>query len=180
MSRKNNTLKSEIQIFHKAGFIGGTKNSYTRNPVLILENGVTLVGLAGQLVGLVTTETFFGTGQHLKNWKSNSKNDSCATMTTTQLKPDASGTCTQIYYREARRTLIKDMARAYNCEEKAIYGDHINHMRGDCRDENIEFGTARQNNLNRKPNNKGAFLTLAEVEQLIANGTFVPRKLDTN
>ena len=169
--RTRNTLKSELPIYKQLGFIGGNKNSQIKNPTLLLTDGSSLIGMAGGLVGRVTTSTHFRTHQHLKPWKSSNKNDPYATMTSTQLSADGVTKHTEIYYRETNKEIISAMARAYNVSEDKIVCDHVNHKRGDCRDSNIEFGTTRQNNLNRCPNkSECAFWTIDEVRTKLESG----------
>lgn len=169
-----NSLKSDLAAFKAAGFEGGNSNSLSRNPYLRLNNGNCLLGIAGKLVGVVTTKTHFGTHQNLKQWKSSNGNNPDATLTSTQTDADGVGKHTEIYYREAHRDAIRALAAAYGVDEEKIVGDHVNHLRGDCRDENIEFGTSRQNNQNRsKVKITKAFYTLEEALVKLDSGEWV-------
>lgn len=174
---KHNRLKRELDAYKALGFEGGNPSSIIKNPTLRLTDGSCLIGMAGGLVGRATTTTHFRNHQHLKLWKSSNRNDPYATMTSTQLDPDGVGKHTEIYYRENNKEIISAMARAYTVSEDKIVCDHVNHKRGDCRDENIEFGTTRQNNLNRRPKtNEGAFWTIDEVKAKLESGEWVAIK----
>jgi hypothetical protein len=174
---KRNTLSSELHIAKELGFEATSKNARARNPYMRLVDGSCLVWLAGELLSLVTTKTYFGTHQYLKCWKSNDGNKPHATMTSTQINPSGEGMHTEIYYREIYRTEIEALARRYGVLESEIFIDHINHVRGDNRDCNLRVATAGQNNQNRSDIKiEKAFFTIEDFRQKIASGEWVPLK----
>lgn len=169
-----NTLRSELKLAKQYGFSGTAKNSISRNPYLRLAGGHTLVWLPGNLLSLVTTCTYFGTGQYLKAWKSSNRNEPYASMTTTQLNDSGVGTHTEIYYREIYKHEIAALARRYNIPESEVVVDHINHKRGDNRDTNLRLATTAQNNQNRSDIKiTNAFYTLEDLEFKLASGEWV-------
>lgn len=168
---KHNNLSRERALAKQLGFEATSPNCLARNPYLRLTNGNTLVWMAGQLISLVTTKTFFGKDQYLKLWKSNNGNSPYATMTTAQINADGSGKHTEIYYREIFKEAIAVLARSYGCSEKDIVVDHINHIRGDNTDDNLQVATPRQNNQNRSVVKvEKAFYTVDEAMAKIASG----------
>ena len=174
-----NTLRSELKLAKQYGFSGTAKNSISRNPYLRLVGGYTLVWLPGSLISIVTTKTYFGTGQYLKAWKSSNRNAPYATMTATQLNDSGVGTHTEIYYREIYKHEIAALARRYNVPESDVVVDHINHIRGDNTDTNLRLATHAQNNQNRSEVKiEKAFYTLEDLEAKLASGEWVPEEAD--
>jgi hypothetical protein len=172
---KRNNLNTELVLAKKLGFEATSKNSRSRNPYMRLIDGSCLVWLAGGLLSLVTTETFFGTHQNLKCWKSSSGNSAYATMSTTQLNSSGIGMHTEIYYREIYQTEIIALARRYGVLESEIFIDHINHIRGDNRDCNLRVATAGQNNQNKSDMKiEKAFYTIEDLKEKLASGEWVP------
>jgi hypothetical protein len=165
------TLRSELNIAKQYGFSGTARNSLSRNPYQRLVGGYTLVWLPGSLISIVTTSTYFGTGQYLKAWKSSNRNEPYATMTTTQINASGVGIHTEIYYREIYKQEIAALARRYNVPESEVVVDHINHKRGDNRDTNLRLATTAQNNQNRSEIRVDkAFYTLDDYKAKIASG----------
>lgn len=168
---KHNSLNRERALAKQLGFEATSTNSLARNPYLRLTNGNTLVWMAGQLISIVTTSTFFGRGEYLKLWKSSNGNEPFAAMTTTQINADGVGKHTEIYYREIFKELIVAVARRYGCSEADVVVDHINHIRGDNTDSNLEIASIRQNNQNRSATKiEKAFYTVDEAMAKIASG----------
>lgn len=168
---KHNSLSRERALAKQLGFEATRSDSLARNPYLRLADGTTLVWMAGKLISRITTSTFFGSGQYLKQWKSSNGNDPFATMTTTQINADGSGKHTEIYYREIFKEEIAMLARRYGCSEKDIVVDHINHIRGDNYDSNLRLATTGQNNQNRSAIKiEKAFYTVDEAMAKIASG----------
>lgn len=175
---RKNTLKSELSLARNCGFEATARNALARNPYLRLTDGSCLVWMAGKLISRVTTCTYFSTGQYLKCWKSSDGNKPWATMTTTQINASGVGTHTEIYYREIYKNEIAALARKYGCSESDIKVDHINHIRGDNRDSNLELATARQNNQNRSPVKiEKAFYTIEEVMEKLSTGEWTPASM---
>ena len=170
-----NSLRSELNLAKRYGFSGTSKNSLARNPYLRLADGSCLIWLAGKLLSLVTTETYFGTHQYLKTQKSSNGNEPFAAMTSTQINSSGEGKHTEIYHREIYKNEIAVLARRYNVPETEIVVDHINHIRGDNRDTNLRLGTQAQNMQNRSDVKiEKAFFTLDDFEEKIASGEWVP------
>ena len=122
---KRNTLKSELYYAKRLGFEATAKNSIARNPYMLLADGSCLVWLAGCLLSRVTTETFFGTHQYLKCWKSSDGNSPYATMSTTQINHDGNGKHTEIYYREIFKKEICVLAARYKVSKSEVFIDHV-------------------------------------------------------
>lgn len=174
---KRNTLNTELHLAKKFGFEGTSKKTRARNPYMRLVDGSCLIWLAGSLLSLVTTETYFGTHQYLKCWKSSDGNKPYAAMTSTQVNASGEGTHTEIYYREIYKTEIAALARRYGVLESEVYIDHINHIRGDNRDCNLRVATAGQNNQNRSDIKiEKAFYTVEDLKEKLASGEWVPLK----
>lgn len=174
---KKNTLSSEFSIAKELGFEATSKNSKARNPYMLLADGTCLLWVAGCLIGHVTTEVHFGRKLHLSRWKSSNQNKPDATLTTTEVNSDSVGKHTEIYYREAFKEAIECIARVFNMDESEVVLDHVNHMRGDCRRDNLRPATKAQNNLNRsKVKIEKAFYTIADFQKKIASGEWVPLK----
>ena len=173
-----NTLSSELNLAKSLGFEVPLKNARIKNPYMRLTDGSCLIWLAGGLLSRVTTETYFGTHQYLKCWKSSAGNKPHATMTTTQINPCGEGTHTEIYYREIYRNEIATLARKYGVSEPDIFVDHINHVRGDNRDCNLRLATAAQNNQNRSETKiEKAFYTIEDYIAKRASGEWVPKDI---
>ena len=174
MARKNNTLKSELKMWHELGFHYGNSRDLVKNPIINLEGNRTLVALAGGLISLVSTDTFFKTKQYLKTWKSSNGNLPFATMSSTQIDEDGIGRHTEIYYREIYKEEIYALARRYGCLPEQIVMDHINNIRGDNFDENLRLATPGQNNQNRsKTKVEKAFYTIEDFKHNITSGLWV-------
>lgn len=174
---KRNVLDNEMHIARELGFEGTSKNALTRNPYMRLSDGTCLVWLAGGLLSLVTTNTYFGMHQYLKRWKSSNGNSPYATMTSTQVNASGSGTHTETYYREIYKKEIEALAQRYGVSESEVFIDHINHMRGDNRDVNLRPATAGQNNQNRSSVKiERAFFTLEDLQSKIQTGEWIPLK----
>jgi len=171
MSKNRNSVKKEKELAKSLGFDLGL----AKNPIMTLADGSALVWLAGQLIAVVTTSTFFNTGQHLKAWKPSNRNELRSRMSSTQ-KVYIDGHLTketQIYYRQAKMHQIKSIAKALGKKESDIKMDHINRKAGDNRDENTEPASTRQNNLNRgKP--IPPFYTVEELIDNLNKGIWVP------
>lgn len=174
---KNNILNRERALLKKYGFEATRADSLARNPYLRLADGTSVIQMAGLLFSRVTTTTFFGTGQYLKQWKSSNGNNPYASMSTTKINETGEGAHTEMYYREIFKEEISLLARRYGCREKDIKIDHINHIRGDNFDSNLRLATAGQNNQNRsKTKVEKAFYTLDEVLSKLSSGEWVRLK----
>jgi hypothetical protein len=172
---KKNTLSSELALAKELGFKATSKNSKARNPYMLLNDGTCLVWVAGCLLGRVTTEVHFGQRLHLVRWKSSNGNKPEATLTATEIDSNGLGVHTVIYYREAYRSSIDSIARSFNMLPTEVVLDHINHMRGDCRRENLRPATKAQNNQNRsKVRIEKAFYTVDDLREKLASGEWTP------
>lgn len=170
-----NTLKAELPLAKKLGFTATAEDSIAKNPYLRLADGTCLLWLAGKLLAHVTTEDYFGRSLHRKRWKSSRGNRPEATLTTTEINSNGIGRHTEIYYREALRNTIEQIARDCHLSEAEVVIDHVNHMRGDCRRENLRPATVAQNNQNRSPVKiTKAFYTLEDLKEKLAAGEWVP------
>lgn len=173
--RHRNTLASELKRAKALGFEATSVNARARNPFMLLADGSCLVWLAGGLIGRVTTKVHFGKHLHCQCWKSSDGNKPSATMTTTEINANGIGYHTEIYYREAFKESIQSYARDWEIEEASVILDHINHMRGDCRRENLRLATTAQNNANRSSIKvEKAFYTEDDVKENLATGVWVP------
>ena len=174
-------LKDSIPTAREFGFGGTEDDTKARNPYLCLTDGSCLLLLAGGLLGRVTTDIHF-TDKELygTQWKSNQCNLPNATLTATKyptkeerelgIKP-----CTMIYYRVAFREIIAAIARTFRKPLKDVMLDHLNHMRGDCRVENLQPASAMQNQRNRsKTKITRAFYTFDDLRDRLASGEWVP------
>lgn len=176
---KRNTLNSELQLAKELGFEATSKNSKARNPYLLLENDECLFWLAGGLISITNTSIHFGEDLYLTRWKSSNGNEARATVTATQLKPDASGNYTQIYYRRAFRKLIKVVAEELRIPEEQVILDHKNNKRGDNRRVNLRPADAEQNSWNRSTEKvEHAFYTIEDYKAKITSGEWKPLKGD--
>lgn len=172
---KRNTLTSELPLAKELGFSATSKNSRARNPYMRLTDGSCLLWLAGGLIARVTTEIHFGQKLHRQCWKSNNTNQPDATLTTTEINSTGEGEHTEIYYREAYKNTIAQIARDFGIPEADVVLDHINHIRGDCRRENLRPATKAQNNQNRsRVKIENAFYTIEEVSAKLASGEWIP------
>lgn len=168
---KNNTLSSELSLAKELGFSATSKNSIAKNPYLLLADGSCLLWVAGKLLALVTTEEHFGRGLHRKQWKPSNGNKPESTLTTTEINSNGIGRHTEIYYRESFKETIRQIARDFKLLEADVVMDHINHMRGDCRRENLRPATRAQNNQNRSCVKVArAFYTLEDLAEKTASG----------
>lgn len=175
MCKKVNRLDSELALAKEYGFEATSKNSRARNPYMLLNDGNCLLWIAGELIAIVTTEVHFGEHLHRQRWKSSSGNNPDATLTTTEIDSNGLGVHTEIYYREAYRNTIERTAKDFNLPETSIVIDHVNHMRGDCRRENLRPATMAQNNQNRSPIKvTKAFYTLDDLKAKLASGEWTP------
>jgi hypothetical protein len=174
---KRSTLNSELQLAKELGFEATSKNSKARNPYMLLADGSCLLWIAGSLIGVVTTEEHFGQKKHRQCWKSSNKNKPDATLTTTEVNSNGIGVHTEIYYREVYKSSIESIAKDFNRLETDIVIDHINHMRGDCRKENLRPATKAQNNQNKsKTKVEKAFYTVEDFKSKLASGEWIPLK----
>ena len=172
---KRHTLKSELHIAKELGFEATSKNSRARNPYMLLADGNCLLWLAGSLIAIVTTEVHFGRKLHRTCWKSSDKNNPNATLSATETNSNGIGVHTEIYYREAYKETIERIAKDFNIPEANVMLDHINHMRGDCRRENLRPATAAQNMQNRsKIKIEKAFYTIEDLKEKLASGEWIP------
>lgn len=169
--KKRNRLKDEKPLAKALGF----EIAKAGNPFMKLKDGSCVIWVAGKLLGLVTTEDYFGNKLHRACWKSSNKNDPYATLTTTDLDPDGTGLHTEIYYREVLKDPINAIAQAFKIPTKKVLVDHINHKRGDCRRENLRIADSQQNQRNRSAEKvENAFYTLDDLREKIACGEWVP------
>lgn len=174
-NNKRNTLSSELALAKELGFAATSKNAKARNPYMLLADGNCLLWLAGELIAIVTTEVHFGKKLHRVRWKSSDKNNPNATLSYTEINSNGIGVHTEIYYREAYRESIEAIARDYNIPTTKVVIDHVNHMRGDCRRENLRPATMAQNNQNRSTIKvTKAFYTLDDLRAKLASGEWVP------
>lgn len=170
-----NSLRSELQLAKKLGFAATAKNSKAKNPYMLLDDGSCLLWLAGGLIAVVTSKDHFGQMLYRIPWKSSNGNKPEATITATEYTSDGLGQRTIIYYRLANDTIIKQYANYYEQPVTDVVMDHINHMRGDCRKENLRPATIAQNNQNRsKVKIERAFYTIDDLKERIASGEWRP------
>ena len=173
--KKRHKIESELLLAKDLGFEATSRNSRARNPYMLLADGNCLLWLAGSLIAIVTTEVHFGGKLHRIRWKSSNKNNPDATVTSTEINSNGIGVHTDIYYREAYRSTIERIAKDFNIPETSVMLDHINHMRGDCRRENLRPATAAQNMQNRsKVKIEKAFYTIEDLKEKLASGEWVP------
>ena len=172
---KRNTLNSELQYAKELGFEATSRNSKARNPYMLLDDGSCLLWVAGCLIGVVTTKDYFGRKKHRQCWKSSNRNNPDATLTTTEINNSGIGVHTEIYYRETYKSSIESISKDYNVPETDVVIDHINHMRGDCRRENLRPATKAQNSQNKsKIKIKKAFYTVEDFKAKLASGEWRP------
>jgi hypothetical protein len=179
--RPINYLKDSIPLAREFGFGGTEDNTVVGNPYLCLEGNISLILLAGGLLGLVTTSRHFKDEELYKpKWKSNRRNTSHATITTTKYpteeeKLQGVAPCTLIYYRVMFRSSIAATAEDFMIPAESVFIDHKNHMRGDCRVENLQPASAMQNQRNRsKVKITKAFYTFDDLRDKLASGEWVP------
>ena len=176
--RHRNTLASERKRAKALGFEATSMNARARNPFMLLADGSCLLWLAGGLIARVTTANHFGQDLYLICWKSSNLNQSDATLSATLTTADGIGEYTASYYRKVMANVIKATAEAKGIPERAVFIDHINHMRGDCRVENLRPADAEQNRLNRsKIKVEKAFYTEEDVKENLATGIWVPLRV---
>lgn len=172
---RRNKLASELMLAKELGFSATSKSSKARNPYMLLADGSCLLWVAGCLIARVTTEVHFGQKLHRQCWKSSNKNQPDATLTTTEVNSTGIGVHTEIYYREAYKNTIAQIARDFGLQETDVVLDHINHIRGDCRKENLRPATKAQNNQNRsKVKIEKAFYTIEDLSAKFASGEWIP------
>ena len=172
---KRNNLSSELSLAKELGFSATTKGSKARNPYMLLNDGSCLLWIAGSLISIVTTEVHFGKKLHKQCWKSSNRNNPEATLTTTEINSDGLGVHTEIYYREAYKSAIEGIAKDWNKPATEIVLDHVNHLRGDCRRENLRPADKEQNAKNRsKIKIEKAFYTIEDFKAKLASGEWVP------
>lgn len=173
--RHHNTLASELKRAKALGFEATSVNARARNPFMLLADGSCLLWLAGGLIARVTTKVHFGNHLHCRRWKSSDGNKPNATLTTTEINSNGTGYHTEIYYREAFKKSIQSYAQEWEVEEASVILDHINHIRGDCRRENLRLATTAQNNANRSSVKvEKAFYTEEDLKANITSGVWVP------
>jgi hypothetical protein len=166
-NKKRNSLKDIFPLVKELGF-GGVDtdtdpNAEVGNPYLCLENGQCLIALTGGFLGLVNTDMHFADKKLFETtWKSNNRNTSHATMTTTRY-PKGQERYTESYYRVAFRDVLDMLAEKFKRPRNTFFLDHINHMRGDCTRENLQVASAMQNQRNRsKTKIEHAFYTIED------------------
>jgi hypothetical protein len=174
-------LKDSIPAAREFGFGGTEPDSPVGNPYLCFEGGFCVVLLAGGYLGLATTDIHFKDKElYETQWKSNQRNLPNATMTATKYptkEEQALGIkhYTVIYYRVAFRNVLATIAEAFRKPIETIMLDHLNHMRGDCRVENLQPASAMQNQRNRsKVKITKAFYTFDDLRDKLASGEWVP------
>jgi hypothetical protein len=174
--KKRNSLKDIIPLAKELGFGGTDLESEVGNPYMCLEGGQCLLLLTGGLLGLTTTDMHFDDEELYKTtWKSNNRNSSHATMTTTRRPCDGQAPYTESYYRVAFRRSLDTLADEFKRPRETFFLDHINHMRGDCRRENLQIASAMQNQRNRsKTKIEHAFYTIEDYIAKRDSGEWVP------
>lgn len=170
---KRNTVKSEIPLAKSLGFSGVRANTRAGNPYLNLNDGSTVLWIAGGLLALVPTKRHFEQGLYLNCWKSSNGNSSDATLSHTECYLGTKQT--KIYYRELLKNSIKQVAEDFEIAESDVYIDHKNRRRGDCRISNLRIADAAQNNKNRTAEaTVSAFYTIDEFKEKLASGEWTP------
>lgn len=171
---KKNNLKTELAFARSLGFKGAASNSKARNPYLKLNDGNTLLWIAGGYIAVVPTKRHFEQGLYLQCWKSSNGNSSYATLTTT-ITDYLGNKRTLSYYRELLKDAIRYVAKDFEVPEREVFIDHKNHKRGDCRLSNLRIADADQNNKNRSCIELcSAFYTLDDYREKIASGEWTP------
>lgn len=163
---KRNSLKDILPLAKELGFGGTDPDSEVGNPYMCLDDGRTcLLLLAGGLIGLTTIDMHFSDEELYKTrWTSKHGNMPYATMSTTKNSTEpGQKPYSKLYYRVAFKNSINQIAKDWKKAPESVLIDHINHMRGDCRRENLQVASAMQNQRNRsKTKVERAFYTIED------------------
>jgi hypothetical protein len=174
---KRNSLTQEYALAKELGVQATSKNARVKNPYMLLKGNKCLVWLAGKLLALVTTSDYFGSRAYRSRLKSSNGNRPDASLTSVEINENGIGVHTEIYYRLVYRETIKRLAQDFNKAETEIFLDHINHIRGDCRKENLRPADASQNVMNRSEEKiEHAFFTIEDYHAKIASGEWEPEE----